>query len=80
MVLRTHVLQMIVFMMPARGLIQKQPFLIWFGEHMFPNDSFYNASAGSLSKTIVSNMAWRPHVLQMIFFIMPARGLIQMEQ
>ena len=35
MVWRTPVLQMTIFIMPVRGLIQTEQFLIWFGEHMF---------------------------------------------
>ena len=45
-----------------------------------PNDSFYNASAESHVQTTVFNVVWRTHVLQMIFFLMPARGRIQTEQ
>ena len=35
MVWRTPVLQMTVFIMPVRRLIQTEQFLIWFGDHMF---------------------------------------------
>ena len=35
MVWRTCVPQMVVFIMPASGLIQTEQFLIWFGDLMF---------------------------------------------
>ena len=40
MVWRTCVSQSILFITPARGLIQKQQVLIWFGEHVFPKVYF----------------------------------------
>ena len=61
-----------------------------------PNDSFYNASAGSHPNGTVFNMVWRTHVLQMmvlvfnmvwrthglqmIVFVIPVRGLTQKQQ
>ena len=67
---------MIVFRMPAWGLIQMDG----LANACSPNDSFYNASAGSYSNGTVFNMVWRTHVLQMTVFIMPARRLTQTEQ
>ena len=75
MVWRTHVLQMSVFIMPARGLMSKQQ-LYGFASTGSPTVSFYNASAGSYVQAIVSNMVWRTPLLQMTIFIMPVRGLM----
>ena len=46
----------------------------------FQNDFFHKPSAPYHCEAIAFNMAWRTHVLQMIVFTMPARGLIQTEQ
>ena len=38
---------------------------------------FCSTSVGSHSKTLMFDMVWRTCVAQRIFFIAPARGLIQ---
>ena len=81
MVWRPCVAESILFITPARGLIQQQQVLMWSGAHVLPIVYiFYNTSAGSYSKATGSNVVWRTCVAERILFLTPARCLIQKQR